>query len=110
VLRDGRPVLIDFGSAREIGAGQPAGQPVGTAGYAAPEMEACEPISAAMDVYGLGVTLREAGGKPAGPLGDVLARMCDPDPARRPSGRAALSELGALVADELRPWPAWATA
>jgi eukaryotic-like serine/threonine-protein kinase len=60
VLRDGRPVLIDFGSAREIGAKQPAGRPVGTPGYAPPEMEACEPITAAMDVFALGITLREA--------------------------------------------------
>jgi serine/threonine protein kinase len=109
VLRDGRPVLIDFGSARELGAKQPAGRPVGTAGYAPPEMEACEPISAAMDVYALGVTLREAAGQPCGALAEVLDRMCDPDPARRPSDHAALDALGALFSDELRPWPAWAS-
>ena len=60
VVRDGRPVLVDFGSARELGRPQPAGHPVGTPGYAAPEMEACEPISTGMDVFGVGVTLREA--------------------------------------------------
>ncbi|MEV6495665.1 serine/threonine-protein kinase [Actinoplanes sp. NPDC051633] len=109
VIRDGRPVLIDFGSAREIGAKQPAGRPVGTAGYAPPEMEACEPISAAMDVYALGVTLREAGGKPGGPLADVLDRMTADDPVERPSTHAALVALGTLVPDDLRPWPAWAT-
>ena len=60
VMRGGRPVLIDFGSSRRLGARQPSGLPVGSPGYAAPDLEAGEPISAAMDLYGLGVTLYEA--------------------------------------------------
>jgi serine/threonine protein kinase len=113
VLRDGRPVLIDFGSAREIGAGQPAGRPVGTEGYAPPEMEACAPISPAMDVYALGMTLREAltGVPPAAEAPALpwpLARFCDPDPAARPSAEAGLSLLAALLPADDRPWPDWA--
>jgi serine/threonine protein kinase len=59
VLRDGRPILIDFGSARRIGSLQPAGHPVGTPGYAPPEQEDCRPVSVAMDLYALGATLAE---------------------------------------------------
>ena len=32
LIRDGRPVLVDFGSARPIGSTQPVGHPVGTVG------------------------------------------------------------------------------
>jgi len=116
VLRDGRPVLVDFGSAREIGARQPSGHPVGTAGYAAPEMEACEPISAAMDIYALGMTLREAmtgeppvAGAAVEPVHDVIDRLCDPVPARRPTLGEAYALLGRLLPEDDRPWPAWAT-
>jgi serine/threonine protein kinase len=109
LLRDGRPILIDFGSARKIGAGQPAGHPVGTLGYAPPEMEACAPITAAMDVYALGVTLREAGPDPvAGGLGEVIDRLCATDPQRRPSVAAALDLLSQKLPDDAKPWPAWA--
>src|SRR4051794_22104934 len=51
VLRDGHPVLLDFGATHPIGSLQPAGNPVGTEGYCAPEQEACEPVSIAMDLY-----------------------------------------------------------
>ena len=117
LLRDGRPVLIDFGSARRIGAHQPAGHPVGTLGYAPPEMEACEPISARMDVFALGVTLREALTGPSETASSdtassdtaaVIDRFCEPDPARRPSVDAALTLLGATLPDDVRPWPEWA--
>ena len=115
VLRDGRPVLVDFGSARQFGAAQPAGQPVGTPGYAAPEMEACEPISAGMDVYALGIALREAltgeppaEGVPPAPVHDVIDRLCAADPARRPALDEAFVLLGDLLAADDRPWPEWA--
>jgi serine/threonine protein kinase len=116
VLRDGRPVLVDFGSARELGAAQPPGHPVGTTGYAAPEMEACEPISAGMDVYSLGIALREAltgdpptGGPPTAPVHDVIDRLCAADPARRPGLTEAYSLLGDMLPKDDRPWPEWAT-
>jgi serine/threonine protein kinase len=116
VLRDGRPVLVDFGSARELGAPQPAGKPVGTPGYAAPEMEACLPISAGMDVFALGVVLREAlTGEPPTqgvapePVHDVIDRLCAVDPSRRPGLAEAYELLGSMLPADSRPWPEWAT-
>jgi serine/threonine protein kinase len=98
VLRDGRPVLIDYGSARAIGSKQPPGHPVGTLGYASPAQEACEPVSAAMDLYSLGRTLAEASGE----LPDGLQLLLAP----HATIERALSALAA-AAGELRPWPAW---
>jgi serine/threonine protein kinase len=117
VLRDMRPVLVDFGSARRIGSRQRASLPLGTAAYAAPELEAYEPISAGMDLYALGVTLNEAltGSPTIGPLGgtpltDLVRSLLEPDPARRPTTAEALTALAAALPDDLRPWPAWADA
>jgi serine/threonine protein kinase len=117
VLRDGRPVLIDFGSARALGAAQPAGHLIGSAGYAAPDLEAGAPISAAMDVYGVGVTLHEAltglpcfepdrparerpapAALPESGLCDLIMAMLAPQPEGRPSVDVALADL-AQVAD-----------
>lgn len=98
VLRDGRPILIDFGSARRIGSEQPAGHPVGTEGYASPEQEACEPVTAAMDLYSLGRTLAEAHGH----LPESLYCLIAP----HPSTAQAVTAL-AEAAGELRPWPGW---
>src|SRR6266545_5999516 len=58
ILRDQRPVLIDFGSARRIGSHLPGA--AGAPGYAAPELDNGEPISAGMDLYSLGVILHQA--------------------------------------------------
>jgi serine/threonine protein kinase len=98
VLRDGRPVLIDFGSTRRIGSEQPAGHPVGTEGYASPAQEACEAVSAEMDLYSLGRTLAEA----CRDLPDGLRFLLAP----HPTTQRALAAL-ADAAGELRPWPAW---
>lgn len=119
VLRDGRPVVIDFGSARLIGAPQPAGQPIGTAGYAAPEQEACRPISSTMDCYGVGSILYEAltgeatgapGGLDALPaeLHAVVTGLLEPDPDERMTARDAMIALAAVVPADRRPWPQWA--
>ena len=121
VLRDGRPVLIDFGSARPLGAAQGRGL-IGSPGYAAPDLEAGAPISAAMDVYGLGVLLHEAltgavafdpdvpAGQrpepialPGSPIAALVHRMLAVDPAARPTVGTALAGLG-RAADL---WPAW---
>lgn len=115
VLRDSRPVLVDFGSARAIGSPQPPGRPVGTAGYAAPELEACEPVSATMDLYGLGTILTEAlTGVPFGdaaplppcPLAAIAGRLLSADPAARGTTGDLLVAL-AQAAGDLRPWPGW---
>jgi serine/threonine protein kinase len=116
VLRDGRPVVIDFGSARPLGEPQPAGRPIGTAGYAAPEQEACAPISSTMDCYGVGVILYEAltgeaaGGTDALPpeLRPIVTGLLEPDPADRMTAPDAMIALAAVVPAGRRPWPAWA--
>lgn len=127
MLRDARPVLIDFGSAREIGAPQPAGKLIGSPGYAAPELEAGAPIHPAMDIFGVGVTLHEAMADdwcfdpdlpaadrprarplPDSPTAELVARMLDPDPAARPDLDTALARFGAIAASAGQPpWPEW---
>jgi eukaryotic-like serine/threonine-protein kinase len=127
VLRDARPVVLDFGSARAIGAPQPAGKLIGSPGYAAPELEAGEPISASMDVFGVGVILHEAlTGKitfepelaardrpapvppPTSAVAAVAIEMLDPDPGARPDVDVALRSFGALASELRRPvWPDW---
>jgi eukaryotic-like serine/threonine-protein kinase len=131
ILRDGRPVLIDFGSARQIDARQLPGKPIGSPGYAAPELEAGEPIAATMDLYGLGAVLHEslsgqppfdpalaAGRRPPPPplpvgVHPLLTALVDgllaPDPADRPGPREVLLTVARCSADPgERPWPEWA--
>lgn len=127
VLRDGRPVLLDFGSARPVGAQQPPGRLIGSPGYAAPELEAGEPISAAMDLYGLGATMYEAlAGQPAfdpdtaaadrpepralpeSEVAPLVWRLLDADPGARPDIDETLRALGACCAGASQPaWPDW---
>jgi serine/threonine protein kinase len=132
ILRDGRPCLLDLGSARDLGRMQPAGRPIGSPGYAAPELEAGDPISAAMDLYGIGTIMYEAlSGVPAfdpdmaasdrpdpdalalpGDVPDALAGLTrlllSADPARRPG---SADELLARLAESFAPtsgaelWP-----
>jgi serine/threonine protein kinase len=121
VLRDGRPVVIDYGSARVIGAEQPAGYPIGTEGYAAPEQEECRPISPTMDCYGVGAILYESLTDesiraerrydllPAG-LAPVVTGLLEPDPARRLTVPQAMYALADVLPATERPWPAWADA
>ncbi|SDS58888.1 Protein kinase domain-containing protein [Friedmanniella luteola] len=111
VVRDGRAVVVDLGSARKIGSRQPAGRPVGTLGYAAPEMEACAPIAAAMDVYGVGMVAAEVrgacGSRLPGPrsrrLAGVLADLRAPEPGDRPGVAEALDALDELLPRRARP-------
>jgi serine/threonine protein kinase len=128
MLCHGRPMLIDFGSARRLGASQPQGRPIGSAGYAAPELEAGAPIDAGMDLYGVGAVLHEMlGGQPTfdplleavqrpapaalphSALGLVVQSLLDPEPTRRLSTSATLHAFGRIAAALGRePWPAWA--
>lgn len=128
---NGRAVLLDFGSARPIGAEQPSRRPIGTAGYAAPELEAGGPICAAMDLYGVGTVIFEAlTGEPAfdpelpavdrpepaalpatvAPLlADAVRGLLRPDPMDRPGMAELMRDVALSVEDEQsRPWPAWA--
>ena len=123
VLADGgRPVLTDFGLATDPSrtALTRTGQILGTPAYMAPEVIRGEPSTPAHDWYSWGVTLyallegappcpgdegiaaalaHEAaplrfGTTPEDSAAARLIRAClDPDPRRRPAGRAALEEL-----------------
>ena len=128
VLRGGRPVLLDFGSSRPIDAPQPAGSLIGSPGYAAPELEAGDPLTAAMDLFGVGATLYEALAghaafepdlaaadrpelKPPDDTrtGELTMHLLDPDPGRRPTLDQALDALVQVCADAgVPPWPDWA--
>ncbi|HEU5266187.1 MAG TPA: protein kinase, partial [Jatrophihabitans sp.] len=127
-LCHGRPVLLDFGSTRALGSGQPSGRPIGSPGYAAPELEAGAPIHPAMDLYGLGATLHEllagaptfapelaAAARPAAPpvppspLTPTVQALLAPDPALRPDAWTTLRALGRSAAATGREvWPGWA--
>jgi serine/threonine protein kinase len=127
VLRGGRPVLLDFGSARPLGAQQPKGAMIGSPGYASPDLEAGDPLSPAMDMYGVGVTMYQAlAGAPAfdpetpaaerpapaaldaSPTAELVLGLLDPDPARRPLLDDALGALAGICAEGgVPPWPDW---
>ena len=111
---DGRVKIADFGIARTLDDGTSltlTGSVLGTAGYLAPEQAGGAQVTAAADIYGLGVTLHQlATGTMPGldasqplpdPLRSAVAGCLDPDPARRPSAEALaamLDEPATLVA------------
>jgi serine/threonine protein kinase len=102
---DGRVKIADFGIARSLDGTSLTltGSVLGTAGYLAPEQAGGAQVSAAADIYGLGVTLHQlATGTMPGPdapqalpepVRSVVARCLDPDPGRRPSAEALSAML-----------------
>jgi len=109
---DCRVKIADFGIARTLDGTSLTltGSVLGTAGYLAPEQAGGEQVTAAADIYGLGVTLHQlvTGTMPPDasqplpdPLRGAVASCLDPDPARRPTAEALsamLDEPATLVA------------
>ncbi|MFC6879193.1 MULTISPECIES: serine/threonine-protein kinase [Actinomadura] len=121
---DGRAVLTDFGIATladEASLTRP-GALIGSPAYMAPERVRGEPGGPPSDLYSLGATLyalvegrppfarsaplsmlgavlTEEPARPrrAGPLGPLLLRLLDKDPARRPSAETVERELHAIA-------------
>jgi tRNA A-37 threonylcarbamoyl transferase component Bud32 len=127
----GRVVLTDFGIAKAAGDPQltSTGVLLGSPAYIAPERARGEEAGPPSDLFALGATLFTAvEGRPpfagpdamatllavvagrrepvraAGPLGPVLTRLLDPDPARRPTAAQAERLLRA-AADQARTAP-----
>jgi serine/threonine protein kinase len=132
------PVLIDFGLAAVPGMTTmgPSGQvAIGTPAFMAPEQLAAERVTAAADMWSWAVTMAYAGtgelpfkgesltatafailhsepdvGRLPEPLGSLVHRCLNKDPAVRPSARGALSELVAAGARLMGPMPPIASA
>ena len=127
------PVVIDFGLATVPGmttTGISGQEAVGTPAYMAPEQLAGNRVTAAADMWSWAVTIAFAGtgelpftgdsltatayailhaepavGRLPEPLGSLVHRCLNKDPASRPSAREALSELGAAGARLMGPLP-----
>src|SRR5271154_2892126 len=126
------PVVIDFGLASVPGMTTTglSGQAIGTPAYMAPEQLAGERVTAAADMWSWAVTMAYAGtgelpfrgesltatafailhaepnvGRLPEPLGSLVHRCLNKDPAARPSARGALSELVAAGARLMGPMP-----
>jgi 3D (Asp-Asp-Asp) domain-containing protein len=127
------PVLIDFGLAAVPGMTTigPSGEvAIGTPAFMTPEQLAGERVTAAADMWSWAVTMAFAGtgelpfkgesltatafailhsepnvGRLPEPLGSLVRRCLNKDPAVRPSARGALSELVAAGARLMGPMP-----
>jgi len=104
--------VVDFGLARLA----PAAETAGTLEYAAPEVKAGAPATAASDLFSLGVVVYEAvtGELPLSPdrgdelahvpalLREILADLMHPEAAHRPTAEQLLQSLGRLLSRSLQ--------
>jgi hypothetical protein len=91
---DGTVKIADFGIARaaEETMVTQVGTVLGTLRYLSPEQAEGRPVGPEADVYSLGVVFDELLDDPPR---DLLRRMCDPSPGRRPTAAQVVAELGA---------------
>lgn len=113
LLVDRRVRLIDLGAARPLGRLLRRGEEAGTDDFIAPELAVAAggPVTAAMDVFSVGATLRAVldPADATGPLADALGRLTATDPADRPTVDRALARLVRHAGRGAeRPWPRWA--
>ena len=105
IARDRTSRLTDFGIAQPQDATRltSTGMVIGTRNYIAPEVLRGEPATVRSDLYSCAIVLQEAFGDmlPAG-LAELVERLGDEDPARRPaSASRALASLAAPSAPTL---------
>lgn len=116
VTADGRPMLMDLGSARLAGTG--AGATVGTPGFVAPEVREGDPPTEASDVFALGALAwfcLTGNGAPdtvlrlspetvlshvGEELAEVIGACIDPEPQRRPASSVLAARFYDAVAAE----------
>src|SRR5690606_22101908 len=93
VDKAGNPVLLDFGVARALGS-QDGQAGYCTPSYASPELLAGEAVSAASDVYSLGIMLREllAPLRVPADLDAIADKACAPEPAARYASLGVMAE------------------
>ncbi|MCA8949918.1 MAG: hypothetical protein KDE27_10475, partial [Planctomycetes bacterium] len=104
LVTDSTSLVLDLEHTRAIATGNGLAEVTGTVGFAAPEARAGAPASAALDVYGLGATLRwllTGGGLARLPQDDellALVRQCTAaDPTRRPAMADVATALAGLA-------------
>lgn len=95
-----RVAITDFGLSQAIGEGMEAAGAIGTPGWMAPEQFGPGPLTSAVDVYALGITMCEmltgardgsaAGRTLGGRMREVVARCLERDPAGRFADGAAV--------------------
>jgi len=104
IMEDGLARLCDLGLARRTR--ESDDMALGTKHYAAPEQSRGRPLDGRSDIFSLGMTLGQmiTGRIPppvaeiAGPVGELVRRMTDPDPAKRLSSASeTIREIEALL-------------
>ncbi|HEX2397168.1 MAG TPA: serine/threonine-protein kinase [Solirubrobacteraceae bacterium] len=100
---DQRLRLTDFGIAHPDDATRltVTGQVIGTLKYLAPEVAAGEPATPRSDLYSCGVLLRDCGPDGAG-LSELIERLTEEDPQRRPASAQEAIEMLAPTAPTRR--------
>jgi serine/threonine protein kinase len=114
LLVDRRPRLVDLGAARPLGERLRAGVEFGTDGFLGPELAGwpAGTVTAAMDLYAVGATVRallDPATDPDGAVTVMLERLTAAEPGQRPTPEVAMAALVQHTGDDgARPWPQWA--